>query len=118
MLVLLITAGKRESLKVHCHVFHCIKRVQMRIFSGSYFPVFSPNTGMYGPGTSSYLDNFYAVVFYCSGYFHNKAEHDWFNKPVTVSLVDSIILFNNSLGRSFTTYSLYQPMLSQVFMNL
>ena len=30
------------------------------VFSGPYFPVFSPNTGKYGPDTP-YLDTFYAV---------------------------------------------------------
>ena len=31
------------------------------VFSGSYFPVFSPNTGKYGPEKTLYLDTFYAV---------------------------------------------------------
>ena len=30
------------------------------VFSGPYFPVFSPNTGKYGPDTP-YVDTFYAV---------------------------------------------------------
>ena len=31
------------------------------VFSGPYFPVFSPNTGKCGPGKTPYLDTFYAV---------------------------------------------------------
>ena len=32
-------------------------------FSGSYFLVFSPNTGKYGPEKSPYFDTFYAVQY-------------------------------------------------------
>ena len=32
------------------------------VFSGSYFPVFSPNTGKYGPEKTPYLDTFHAVI--------------------------------------------------------
>ena len=32
-----------------------------RVFSGPYFPVFSPNTGKYGPEKAPYLDTFHAV---------------------------------------------------------
>ena len=31
------------------------------VFSSPYFPVFSPNTGKYGPEITPYLDNFHAV---------------------------------------------------------
>ena len=31
------------------------------VISGPYFPVFSPNTGKYGPDKTSYLGTFYAV---------------------------------------------------------
>ena len=31
------------------------------VFSGRYFPVFSPNIGKYGPEKSPYLDTFHAV---------------------------------------------------------
>ena len=31
------------------------------VFSGPYFPVFSPNTGKYGPEKTPYLDTFNAV---------------------------------------------------------
>ena len=31
-------------------------------FSGPYFPVFSPNTGKYGPEKTSYSDTFHAVI--------------------------------------------------------
>ena len=32
-----------------------------RVFSGPYFPVFSPNTGKYGPEKALYLDTFRVV---------------------------------------------------------
>ena len=35
--------------------------VQIRSFSGPYFPVFSPNTGKYAPEITPYLDTFHAV---------------------------------------------------------
>ena len=31
-------------------------------FSGTYFPVFSPNTGKYGPEKTPYLDTFHGVA--------------------------------------------------------
>ena len=31
------------------------------VFSGPYFPVFSPNTGKYEPEKATYLDTFHAV---------------------------------------------------------
>ena len=33
-----------------------MKRVSIRSFSGPCFPVFSPNTGKYGPEKTPYLD--------------------------------------------------------------
>ena len=42
---------------------HCVKSVQIRsYFSGPYFPVFSPNTGKYGPEITPYLVIFHAVI--------------------------------------------------------
>ena len=32
-----------------------------KAFSGPYFPVFSPNTGKYGPEKTPYLDTFHTV---------------------------------------------------------
>ena len=32
-----------------------------RVFSGLYFPVFSPNTGKYGPEKPPCLDSFHAM---------------------------------------------------------
>ena len=40
---------------------HCVKSVQIRVFSGLYFPVFSPNTGKYEPEKNPYFDTFHAV---------------------------------------------------------
>ena len=31
-------------------------------FSGPYFPVFSPNTGKYGPEKTPYVDTFHAMI--------------------------------------------------------
>ena len=53
------------------------------VISGLYFPVFSPNTGIYGPKITSHLDTFHAVdviIFwsYYSGFgrhVYNSAEH-------------------------------------------
>ena len=47
------------------HITHCVKSVQIRRFSGPYFPVFSPNTGKYRPEKTTYLDTFHAVT--CNG---------------------------------------------------
>ena len=46
---------------------HCVKSVKIRSFSGPYFPVFSLNTGKYGPEKTPYLDTFHAVTIpkYC-----------------------------------------------------
>ena len=32
------------------------------VFSGPYFPVFSPNTGEYGPEKTPFLGTFHAVL--------------------------------------------------------
>ena len=40
---------------------HCVKRTQIQSYFWSYFPVFSPDTGKYGPEITPYLDTFYAV---------------------------------------------------------
>ena len=40
---------------------HCVKSVQIRSFSGPYFPVFGMNTGKYGPEKTPYLDTFHTV---------------------------------------------------------
>ena len=37
------------------------------VFSGPYFPVFSPNTGKYGPGKTRYLDTFHVLKTNNSG---------------------------------------------------
>ena len=40
-----------------------MKSVQILSFSGPCFPIFSPNTGKYGPEKTPYLDIFHAVHF-------------------------------------------------------
>ena len=37
---------------------HCVKVSKYGVISGPYFPVFSPNTGKYGPEITLYLDTF------------------------------------------------------------
>ena len=37
------------------------KKSKYGVFSGPYFPVFSPNTRKYGPKKTPYLDTFYVV---------------------------------------------------------
>ena len=54
----LIFLGKVTRLSLHRQ---CVKSVQIRSFSGPHFPVFSPNTGKYGPEKNLYLDTFQAV---------------------------------------------------------
>ena len=39
-----------------------------RVISGPYFPVFSPNTGKYGPEITPYLDIFHAVTYFLVTY--------------------------------------------------
>ena len=39
----------------------CVKIVQIRSFSGPCFPVFNPNTGIYGPKKPPNLGTFHAV---------------------------------------------------------
>ena len=43
--------------------FHYVKSVQILIFSGTYFPVFSPNTGKYRPKKTPYLETFHTVIW-------------------------------------------------------
>ena len=40
----------------------CVKKSNYGVISGLYFPVFSPNTGKYGPEITPYLDTFHAVA--------------------------------------------------------
>ena len=56
-------------------VLHCVKSVQIRSFSGPYFPVFSPNKGKYGSEKTLYLDTFHAVLFRLKGtwFYHALA---------------------------------------------
>ena len=54
-------------------------------FSGSYFPVFSPNTGKYRPEKTPYLDTFNAVditemtvqEIVCCGFSFDATETKW-----------------------------------------
>ena len=42
------------------------------VFSGPYFPVFSLNTGKYGPGKTPHLDPFHAVKDYFNRLFQEQ----------------------------------------------
>ena len=48
----------------------CVKSVQIRSFSGPYFPVFSPNTGKYRLEKTPYLDTFHALYCLLLGPFY------------------------------------------------
>ena len=39
---------------------YCVKKYG--VFFGPYFPVFSPNTGKYGPEETPYLETFHAMI--------------------------------------------------------
>ena len=41
--------------------FTALKVPKYRVFSGPYFPVFSPNKGKYGPEKTRYLDTFHVL---------------------------------------------------------
>ena len=47
-----------------CGVYIAWKVSKYGVTSGPYFPVFSPNTGKYGPEITPYLDTFHAVVLF------------------------------------------------------
>ena len=51
-----------KEIQISSQFLQCVKSVQIWSFSGPYFPVFSPNTGKYGPEETPYLDTFYAVL--------------------------------------------------------
>ena len=51
----------RVNSKNICLVERCMKSVQIRSFSGPYFPLFGLNTGKHGPEKTPYLDTFDAV---------------------------------------------------------
>ena len=49
-----------------CNYSHTAWKVsKSQVISGTYFPVFSSNTGKYGPEITPYLDTFYAVTKVC-----------------------------------------------------
>ena len=66
---------------------------QFGVFSNSYFPVFNPNAGKYGPEKTSNTYNFHPESMI--GPFHEKSEpfsawcplkgHTYLNKPAAVS---------------------------------
>ena len=47
------------------------------VVPGSYFPVFSPNTGKYGPEITPYLDTFQAVSPKCGKSEESCSESEW-----------------------------------------
>ena len=59
--VLLRSTRERNSLDTQ--IQNCVKSDQLRSFSGPNNPVFSPNTGKYGPEKTPDLETFHAVQF-------------------------------------------------------
>ena len=58
-----------EKLAISCiliekavEVYTVWKVCKYAVISGPYFPVFSPNTGKYGPEITAYLDTFHAEI--------------------------------------------------------
>ena len=58
-----------EKLAISClltekavEVYTAWKVWKYGVISGLYFPVFSPNTGKYGPEINTYLDTFHAEI--------------------------------------------------------
>ena len=45
------------------------------VFSGPYFPVFSPNTGKYEPEKAPFLDTFHAVKYFQTSLANEKGYH-------------------------------------------
>ena len=61
--LILIKKGQSElkGIKWFFSVDTAWKVPKYGVVSGTYFPVFSPNTGKYGPEITPYLDTFHAV---------------------------------------------------------
>ena len=68
-----------------------------RVFSGPYFPVFSPNTGKYGPEKTPYLDTFHAKNW--------KAQ--FFVVKVYQSLSTQVLSFFHRLRNSLTCLKIW-----------
>ena len=61
---------------IRFHYGNCVKSVQIEVFSGPYIPVFSSNTGKFGPGKTPYLDTFPLCHLKFNIYSYQKV---WFN---------------------------------------
>ena len=61
MIYLINCQKKTFASKLFC-LYTASKVSKYEVFSGPYFPVFSPNTGKYGSEKASYLDTFHAVL--------------------------------------------------------
>ena len=57
------------------YIHYPFRSPSMEFFSGPYFPVFSPNTGKYGPEKSPYLVTFHSVNFYSVRYSVNSVRY-------------------------------------------
>ena len=55
-------------LRLSLRIIHLWKASKYGVISDPYFPVFSPNTGQYGPEITPYLDTFHAITVstFCS----------------------------------------------------
>ena len=59
-----------------------MKSVQILIFSGTYFPVFSPNTGKYRPKKTPYLETFHTVIWEMKYVAFWEETNDSTNSPI------------------------------------
>ena len=92
-----------EKLTVLCTV-SCMKSVQIRSFSGSYFSVSRLNTRRNGPEKTLYLDSFRAVVYYISHFlveFHRfNAFHHKMARP-TLKILQHLLQDFKSVSDHF-----------------
>ena len=54
------------------------------VFSGPYFPVFSPNKGKYGPEKILYLDTFHTVTMKFNGRYSHRIKGTAMGNPMAV----------------------------------
>ena len=67
------------------------------VISGPYFPVYSPNTGKYGPEITPYLDTFHAVIV-CETLIHTKKYSDKINWYLKKRNIENKVVSSPSLN--------------------
>ena len=89
-----------------------------RVFSFPYFPVFSPNTGKYGPKKTPYLDTFHAVTnFSCQvklvyhpirlRYFLDISQHPKILKSYVVWQLVRQLVYTMFISNNCTSFHLW-----------